>query len=88
MFPKTVRHETGGICKREKRRKMCIRDRDIRAEYEYERQIELVFEGQRWFDLRRWKKMYEEYSKPIYGVTIDVYKRQGKRNDQRNHYRL
>ena len=47
---------------------------DIRAEYEYERQIELVFEGQRWFDLRRWKKMYEEYSKPIYGVTIGKFK--------------
>lgn len=44
--------------------------KDIRAEYEYERQMELVFEGQRWFDLRRWKRMYEEYSKPIYGVSI------------------
>ena len=47
---------------------------DIRAEYEYERQMELVFEGQRWFDLRRWKRMYEEYSKPIYGVSIGKFK--------------
>jgi len=53
---------------------------DIRAEYEYERQIELVFEGQRWFDQRRWKKMYEEYSKPIYGMTV------GKRTDGSKYY--
>ena len=46
---------------------------DIRKEYEYERQMELVFEGQHWFDLRRWKKMYEEYSQPIYGVSIAKY---------------
>lgn len=48
--------------------------KDIWAEYEYERQMELVFEGQRWFDLRRWKKMDEEYSKPILGVTIGKFK--------------
>ena len=46
----------------------------LMSDVEYERQIELVFEGQRWFDLRRWKKMYEEYSKPIYGVTIGKFK--------------
>ena len=46
---------------------------NIRKEYEYERQMELVFEGQRWFDLRRWKRMTEEYSKPIYGVSIWKY---------------
>lgn len=44
--------------------------KDIRKEYEYERQMELVFEGQRWFDLRRWKRMYEEYAEPIYGISI------------------
>lgn len=43
---------------------------DLRKEYEYEREMELVFEGQRWFDLRRWKKMYEEYAEPIYGISI------------------
>ena len=53
---------------------------DIRAEYDYERQMELVFEGNRFFDQRRWKKMYEEYSKPIYGVTI------GKREDGSKYY--
>ena len=31
--------------------------KDIRTEYEYERTVELMFEGQRFFDLRRWKKM-------------------------------
>ena len=53
---------------------------DIRAEYDYERQIELVFEGNRWFDQRRWKKMYEEYSKPIYGMTV------GRRADGSKYY--
>ena len=53
---------------------------DIRAEYDYERQIELVFEGNRWFDQRRWKKMYDEYSKPIYGMTI------GRRADGSKYY--
>ncbi|WP_288206755.1 RagB/SusD family nutrient uptake outer membrane protein [uncultured Parabacteroides sp.] len=48
--------------------------KDIRAEYEYERQIELCFEGQRWFDLRRWKKLEEVYKQPRYGMTIYKYK--------------
>lgn len=47
---------------------------DIWAAYYYERQAELVFEGQRWFDLRRWKKMEECYSKPVTGITIYKYK--------------
>ncbi len=42
--------------------------------YYYERQIELVFEGQHWFDLRRWKKMEECYSKPVTGVIIYKYR--------------
>lgn len=46
---------------------------DIWAAYYYERQAELVFEGQRWFDLRRWKKMEECYSKPVTGVGIWKY---------------
>ena len=46
---------------------------DIRAEYEYERRIELCFEGQRWFDLRRWKKLEEVYSHPLYSITIYKY---------------
>lgn len=46
---------------------------DIRKELEYERMAELIFEGQRFFDLRRWKKMEEVYSTG--GVTgIKVYK--------------
>lgn len=48
--------------------------KDIRAEYEQERQIELCFEGQRWFDLRRWKKLEEVYSHPRYGMTLWKYK--------------
>lgn len=48
--------------------------KDIRAEYEQERQIELCFEGQRWFDLRRWKKLEESYSHPKYSITVWKYK--------------
>ncbi len=48
--------------------------KDIRAEYEQERLIELCFEGQRWFDLRRWKKLEEVYSHPRYSMTIWKYK--------------
>ena len=47
--------------------------KDVRAEYEYERQMELLFEGQRWFDLRRWKKLEEVYSHPRYSMTIYKY---------------
>jgi starch-binding outer membrane protein, SusD/RagB family len=35
-----------------------------------ERMIELAFEGQRFWDLRRWKKAYDEYNKDITGWTI------------------
>ncbi len=47
---------------------------NIRAEYEYERQIELVFEGQRWFDTRRWKQTEEIYKSPIMGIDIKKFK--------------
>ena len=43
---------------------------DIRAEYEYERQSELLFEGQRFFDIRRWKKLEEVYSEPLHVMNI------------------
>lgn len=46
---------------------------DVWNAYYYERQAELMFEGQRWFDLRRWKKMEECYSKPVTGITIYKY---------------
>lgn len=46
---------------------------DIWADYEYERQIELVFEGQRWFDLRRWKKAEKVYEEPLIGIDIKKY---------------
>lgn len=48
--------------------------KDIRAEYEQERLIELCFEGQRWFDLRRWKKLEEVYKHPRYGMNIYKFK--------------
>ena len=43
---------------------------DIRAEYEYERQCELLFEGQRFFDIRRWKILDKVYADPLHMVTI------------------
>lgn len=43
---------------------------DIWAEYEYERQMELLFEGQRFFDIRRWKKLEEVYSQPLHVMNI------------------
>lgn len=43
---------------------------DIRADYEYERQMELLFEGQRFFDIRRWKKLEEVYSQPLRVMQI------------------
>lgn len=45
--------------------------KDIWAEYENERQIELVFEGQRWFDIRRWQTAEKEYNtQPVTGIEI------------------
>lgn len=48
---------------------------DIRKEYEYERMAELIFEGQRFFDLRRWKKLENIYNnQPVTGMKIYKYK--------------
>lgn len=47
---------------------------DIRAEYEYERKIELMFEGQRFFDLRRWKRMETTYAKDNWPTGLKIYK--------------
>lgn len=47
---------------------------DLRAEYEYERKIELMFEGQRFFDLRRWKRMESTYSKENWPTGLKIYK--------------
>jgi hypothetical protein len=40
---------------------------EMREIIQRERLIELSFEGQRFWDLRRWKKAYSEYEKGIYG---------------------
>lgn len=47
---------------------------DIRADYEYERSAELMFEGQRFFDLRRWKKMPEAFSGDNLPTAMKIYK--------------
>lgn len=43
----------------------------LREIIQRERMIELVFEGQRFWDLKRWKLAIEEYNKPITGWDID-----------------
>lgn len=47
---------------------------NLRAEYEYERKVELMFEGQRFFDLRRWKKMETTYSSANWPTGLKIYK--------------
>lgn len=47
---------------------------DLHSEYEYERRVELMFEGQRFFDLRRWKKMPETYSGDNLPTAMKIYK--------------
>ncbi|MGQ1889094.1 RagB/SusD family nutrient uptake outer membrane protein [Thermophagus sp. OGC60D27] len=45
-------------------------DRDkLRAKLKRERQIELLGEGQRYYDLRRWKDAPEEEALPVYGCN-------------------
>ncbi len=46
-------------------------DRDaFRKKLKRERQIELMGEGQRYYDLRRWKDAPEEESLPVYGCNV------------------
>ena len=42
----------------------------FRKKIKRERQIELVAEGQRYFDLRRWKDAKDEESLPMYGCNV------------------
>jgi hypothetical protein len=46
----------------------------MRAIIHRERLIELFFEGQRFWDLRRWKKAPAEYAKPVEGFKISASK--------------
>ncbi|WP_246343694.1 RagB/SusD family nutrient uptake outer membrane protein [Adhaeribacter radiodurans] len=43
---------------------------DITQALRYERQIELAFENQRWYDMRRWKILVPELTN-VYGIKID-----------------
>lgn len=46
-------------------------DKDaMRERIHHERRIELVFEGHRFFDVRRWKKGEEIFNKPVSGMRI------------------
>jgi len=41
---------------------------DLRERIVNERAIEFVYEGQRWYDVIRWKKGVEYFNKPVYGI--------------------
>ncbi len=43
---------------------------DLRAAIKHERQVELAFENQRYWDLIRWGDAANVLNKPIYGVTV------------------
>lgn len=47
---------------------------NIRIKYEHERMVELVFEGQRWGDLRRCLKSEQVMNENVYGMDILKYK--------------
>lgn len=44
----------------------------MREVIHHERQVELAFEGVRYFDLRRWMKASTELNKPVMGMDIDA----------------
>lgn len=43
---------------------------DVLAKIKHERKIELAFEGNRWYDARRWKDAEKEFAKDIVGVEV------------------
>ncbi|WP_066838679.1 RagB/SusD family nutrient uptake outer membrane protein [Rufibacter ruber] len=45
---------------------------DMRKIIQKERQVELCFEGHRFFDVRRWKKGEELFNRPVHGMRITV----------------
>lgn len=44
----------------------------MRALIKHERLVEFAFEGQRYWDLRRWKDAYDAYNKPIRGLDVSA----------------
>lgn len=43
---------------------------DLLAKIKHERKIELAFEGNRWYDARRWKDAQKDFAKDIIGVEV------------------
>ncbi|WP_215223138.1 RagB/SusD family nutrient uptake outer membrane protein [Echinicola shivajiensis] len=43
---------------------------EMRAKIRHERRIEFAFEGQRFFDTRRWKTAEDEFNGPVHGLRI------------------
>lgn len=46
---------------------------DMRQAIRHERRVELAFEEQRFWDMRRWKIAEDVYTKPLHGMDISVY---------------
>jgi hypothetical protein len=46
--------------------------KNMREAIHHERQVELAFEGVRYFDLRRWLEAATELNKPVMGMDIDA----------------
>ncbi|MFQ7113020.1 RagB/SusD family nutrient uptake outer membrane protein [Hallella bergensis] len=44
----------------------------MRKLIKHERQIEFAFEGQRYWDLRRWKDAYDAYNRPVRGLDVSA----------------
>lgn len=47
---------------------------DVWAAIEYEREMEMMFEGTRWMDMRRWMRMDEEYADQVLGCRVIMHK--------------
>lgn len=50
---------------------------EMRQAIHHERRIELAFEEQRFWDIRRWKIAGEVYTRPLHGMKISVYQATG-----------
>lgn len=46
---------------------------EMRQAIHHERRVELAFEEQRYWDMRRWKIADDVYTKPLHGLDISVY---------------
>src|SRR5206468_10892965 len=75
MPPAGLLNTVGAIIQRRTSKKRCSSNaismrRSLRDEYRNERRIEMAFEEQRFFDVRRWMIAPTVFSKPAGGINI------------------